>query len=181
MELPYTLETKLIRSKQLEVLIKNGDTHLMTVFLRPYHFYKDKKLNFSDMAVPSMLNFYVKDINKMNELFGDFCSNKVLQNDLLKEALLNALIILIQSDEYDAIVSSTITQDVYDFYMQNSKFVDESCPNSTYFVGEKALQMLGEWNVDYEFIKEDHKDKFSLSLRTIKLCYMKLINGIIKI
>lgn len=161
----YTLEKKQIRYRQVAVEISKNSKIVMTVMLRPYHFYSDKRTNFTDDLVPSYLSFAIHD----NTIFGDVCSNNVLLNEELSEALINSLIMLIRDQQYSIIVSTLISQELYDFYVNKSEYMETEFGTVAHHIrNSDALAIIKSWNTDYSFIDESLQYKILIVMKNDK-------------
>lgn len=154
----YTLATHMIAPRHLRVAILKDGENCLTLEMQPYFFYKNGRVNFTDVNVP----VFIEMTYNTNVCSADFV-NSVELHDKFKEAIAY----LVKSEYWNYILIPIPAKELYDLYVSN-KSVVESIEDVTLYQNDETLKLVDTWKIK-DALRID-KDKHYISLfRTSKL------------
>lgn len=134
----YEIKEFYPHSRHGEIGIFKDDKLVVKLTMRPYFFYKKKKLNFTDDRVPLCIDMHYGSV---------LCSENILGDEELHDAFINGIRTLFKNVNFKCIVLFVKSEELYNFYSaqhDESAVGPEDC---IYVYTEESKKLLRKWGI----------------------------------
>lgn len=140
----YSIKENYLSSTYGEIKISKDGIHVVTLFMRPYMFYKNKRLNFKDDRVPFFVDMH----------YGDkLCSADLTLDEAIYDHFFKSLKLLFAKMNVRAVLLSIKDIALYNFYLDNYEKHNVLSEDFVVVRDSESKKILRDWDMKQSTIE----------------------------